>query len=255
MHSDSHAGNEQQASLWEHLAELRTRLVRSFIYVMVGFVVCYTFIEPIFAILAQPLIQVLPEGATLIFKSYPAAFFTYLKLALVSGFFLASPLVLYQVWAFIAPGLYEHEKRLALPFVALSTIFFVGGAFFGYMVVFPAAFTFLAGYAGAHLELLPDVSEYFSLTIKLLLGFGIAFEFPVLMVFLGLLGIVNAAMLRKNRKYAIVAIFVLAAIITPTPDIMNQILMAGPLLILYEISILALMAVSSRKSGKERGTE
>jgi sec-independent protein translocase protein TatC len=244
---------EHQASLWDHLSELRTRLVRSTIYVIGGFVVCYAFVEQIFAVLALPLTEVLPPGTTLIFKSYPAAFFTYLKLALVSGLFLVSPLVLYQIWAFIAPGLYEHEKRLAMPFVILSTLFFTGGAFFGYMFVFPAAFRFLAGYAGARLELLPDVGEYFSLTIKLLLGFGFAFELPVFMVFLGLLGIVSTDMLKKNRKYAILVVFILAAILTPTPDVINQVLMAGPLLVLYEISIVALRLIKPEKPPEETG--
>jgi sec-independent protein translocase protein TatC len=246
----------RETSLREHFAELRTRLVRSLLYVTLGFIVCYAFIEPIFDVLARPLVKVLPEGATLIFKSYPEAFFTYLKLALVSGLFLASPMVLYQIWAFIAPGLYEHEKRLALPFVVVSTLFFVGGGIFGYMVVFPAAFSFLAGYAGATLELMPDVGEYFSLAVKLLLGFGIAFELPVFMVFLGLLGLIDADTLARNRKYAVVIIFILAAIITPTPDIVNQMLMAGPLLLLYEISVFALRIVPAKvgsmgRTGKE----
>jgi sec-independent protein translocase protein TatC len=141
----------------------------------------------------------------------------------------------------------QHEKKWAIPFVLSSTVFFVGGAIFGYTIVFPAAFNFLAGYAGRNLELLPSMGEYFTLTIRLLLGFGIAFELPILMVFLGLVGIVDAPMLRRNRKYAILIIFTAAAIITPTPDILNQILMAGPLLLLYELSIFLVWLIARRR--------
>ncbi len=237
----------KELSLTEHLAELRTRLIRSIAAVTVGFCISYVFIEPIFAMLSRPLEKVLPPGTSLIFTSYPEAFFTYLKLALVCGIFIASPFILYEIWAFVAPGLYEHEKKWALPFVVFSSIFFVGGAFFGYVVVFPAAFNFLAGYAGQDLKLLPSVSEYFSLTIKLLLGFGAAFELPIFMVFMALIGLIDARMLRKNRKYALLIIFILAAVLTPTPDVVNQCLLAAPLLILYEISIFLVALIGKRR--------
>ncbi len=237
----------KELSLTEHLAELRTRLIRSIAAVAVGFCISYAFIEPIFAMLSRPLEKVLPPGTSLIFTSYPEAFFTYLKLALVCGIFIASPFILYEIWAFVAPGLYEHEKKWALPFVVFSSIFFVGGAFFGYIVVFPAAFNFLAGYAGRDLKLLPSVSEYFSLTIKLLLGFGAAFELPIFMVFMALIGLIDARMLRKNRKYALLIIFILAAVLTPTPDVVNQCLLAAPLLILYEISIFLVALIGKRR--------
>ncbi len=238
---------QKELSLTEHLAELRTRLIRSIAAVAVGFCISYAFIEPIFAMLSRPLEKVLPPGTSLIFTSYPEAFFTYLKLALVCGIFIASPFILYEIWAFIAPGLYEHEKKWALPFVVFSSIFFVGGALFGYIVVFPAAFNFLAGYAGRDLKLLPSVSEYFSLTIKLLLGFGAAFELPIFMVFMALIGLIDARMLRKNRKYALLIIFILAAVLTPTPDVVNQCLLAAPLLILYEISIFLVALIGKRR--------
>ncbi len=241
------SGEEKELALTEHLRELRDRLIKSLIAICVGFVLCYAIIEPIFSFLAKPLDDILPPGTTIIFTSYPEAFFTYIKLALVCGVFVASPVILYQMWAFIAPGLYEHEKKWALPFVISSTIFFVGGAMFGYFVVFPAAFNFLAGYANSNLALFPSMGEYFTLTIRLLLGFGIAFELPILMVFLGLVGIIDAPMLRKNRKYAILIIFTAAAIITPTPDILNQILMAGPLLILYELSIFLVWLIARKR--------
>ena len=238
---------QKELSLTEHLAELRTRLIRSIAAVAVGFCISYAFIEPIFAMLSRPLEKVLPPGTSLIFTSYPEAFFTYLKLALVCGIFIASPFILYEIWAFVAPGLYEHEKKWALPFVVFSSIFFVGGALFGYIVVFPAAFNFLAGYAGRDLKLLPSVSEYFSLTIKLLLGFGAAFELPIFMVFMALIGLIDARMLRKNRKYALLIIFILAAVLTPTPDVVNQCLLAAPLLVLYEISIFLVALIGKRR--------
>ncbi len=238
-------------SLTEHLAELRTRLIRSVAAVTVGFCICYAFIRPIFAFLSMPLQSVLPPDTPLIFTSYPEAFFTYLKLALTAGLFLASPFILHEIWAFIAPGLYPHERKWALPFIFFSSLFFIGGALFGYFAVFPAAFSFLASYAGADLKLLPSVSEYFSLTIKLLLGFGAAFELPIFMVFMSLVGIVDAEKLRKNRKYALLIIFIIAAVLTPTPDVVNQCLLAGPLLVLYEISIILVSLIGRRKAPRE----
>lgn len=159
---------------------------------------------------------------------------------------LASPVIFSQIWRFIAPGLYHHEKRVLVPFATISTLCFVGGTAFGYFVVFPPAFTFLLGYSSAFLEPLPSVDEYFSLALRLFFAFGIIFELPVFMVFLGKIGLVNKAFLQKNRKYAVLIAFVVAAILTPTPDVVNQLLMAGPLVILYEISIVA-VALFARK--------
>ena len=239
-----------ELSLIEHLAELRQRLIISLLGIIAGSILAYMFIEPIFTLFSQPLMDVLPPDTTLIFSSYPEAFFTYIKLAITVGIFIASPLVLYEIWAFVAPGLYPHEKRLALPFVLASTICFVGGGLFGYFVVFPAAFNFLAHFTGNSFVLLPSVSEYFTLTIRLLIGFGLAFELPVVMVFLALIGVIDANMLKKNRKYAILIIFIIAAIFTPTPDILNQVLLAGPLLLLYEASIFLVGFVKKNKAEK-----
>ena len=160
---------------------------------------------------------------------------------------LASPVIFLQIWRFVAPGLYRHEKRVLLPFTAISTLCFLGGAAFGYFVVFPPAFRFLVGYASETLAPLPAVSEYFSLSLRLLLAFGIVFELPVFMVFLAKIGVVNTAFLRRNRKYAVLISFVAAAILTPTPDVVNQLFMAGPLLVLYEVSILAVAAFARKK--------
>ncbi|MBW2659196.1 MAG: twin-arginine translocase subunit TatC [Deltaproteobacteria bacterium] len=171
------------------------------------------------------------------FYFLPGGVFFYLKLALVCGLLLACPVIFAQIWRFVAPGLFKHEKRILIPFSFLSTLCFVGGAAFGYFVVFPPAFRFLVGYNNEFLTSLPAVSEYFSLAIRLLLAFGVIFEMPIFMVFLARVGIVNVGLLNRNRKYAILINFVIAAILTPTPDIVNQMMMGVPLMILYEISV------------------
>lgn len=245
----------KELNLTEHLAELRQRIVVSLVAIAICSALSYTFIEPIFAVLARPLEAVLPPGTTLIFTSYPEAFFIYLKLAIVCGIFISSPVVLYEIWAFVAPGLYEHEKRLALPFIVLSSAFFVSGGLFGYFIAFPAAFKFFASFGNEYLRLLPNVSEYFNLTIHLLLGFGIAFELPVFMALLGMIGVIDAKMLQKNRRYAILINFILAAILTPTPDIMNQLILAIPLMLLYEISILLVWIIGKKKGANPASSE
>jgi sec-independent protein translocase protein TatC len=228
----------QGLPLNEHLVELRRRLIHSILALAVGFGVAYYFIDPIFDAVARPLKQVLPKGSDIIFVAYSEGFFAYLKLAFVCGIFLSSPVILYEIWAFIAPGLYSHEKRIVLPLAFISSLCFIGGGVFGYFVVFPAAFGFFAGYSGAGLRLMPNITEYLSFAIHLLLAFGLAFELPVFMLFLGMMGIVRAEWLRKWRRYAILIAFIVAAILTPTPDVVNQILMAVPLILLYELGIL-----------------
>ncbi len=160
---------------------------------------------------------------------------------------LASPVIFWQIWKFVAPGLYKHEKRLLLPFSFLSSLCFVGGAAFGYYVVFPPAFRFLLGYSTDFLSPMPAVNEYFSLALRLLIAFGIIFELPILMVLLAKIGIVDVAFLNRNRKYAILINFIIAAILTPTPDIVNQMLMGVPLLVLYEISVVAVWLFGRKK--------
>jgi sec-independent protein translocase protein TatC len=157
----------------------------------------------------------------------------------VCGLLLASPVIFYQIWRFVAPGLYSHEKRVILPFTVISTVFFLSGAAFGYFLVFPPAFRFLVGYNTEFLASMPAVGEYFSLAIRLLIAFGVIFEMPVLMVFLAKAGLVSVSFLNRHRKYAILINFVIAAVLTPTPDVVNQLMMAGPLLVLYEISVVA----------------
>ena len=158
---------------------------------------------------------------------------------MVCGTLLGSPVIFAQIWRFVAPGLYHHEKKALVPFVLLSTVCFLGGAFFGYALVFPPAFRFLVGYSNEYLSAMPSVNEYFSLSLRLLISFGVIFELPVFMVFLARIGVVDAPFLCKNRKYAVLIAFIIAAILTPTPDVVNQVLMGGPLVVLYEISIVA----------------
>jgi len=227
---------EEKQTFIEHLEELRKRLIIALIAVGIGFGICYIFAKEIFQLLMIPLIKVLPAGASMIFTSLPEAFFTYLKVALLAGIFVASPVVLYQIWLFVAPALYSHEKKYAIPFVIFSTFLFVGGAAFGYFVVFPFGFKFFMSFATDFIQPAPKLKEYLSFCSMLLLTFGLVFELPLFIFFLAKLGVVDARMLSRNRRYVILGIFIIAAILTP-PDVVTQLMMAGPLLVLYEASI------------------
>jgi sec-independent protein translocase protein TatC len=240
---------EEKQTFIEHLEELRKRLIISLIAVGMGFVISYIFSKEIFHLLMIPLIKVLPPGASMIFTNLPEAFFTYLKVALLAGIFVASPVVLYQIWLFVAPALYSHEKRYAIPFVIFSTLLFVGGASFGYFIVFPFGFKFFISFATDFIQPAPKLKEYLSFCSILLLTFGLVFELPLFIFFLSKLGVVDARMLSRNRRYVILGIFVIAAILTP-PDVVTQIMMAGPLLLLYEVSIW-IAKIFGRKKEKE----
>ena len=240
----------QKQALTEHLADLRSCLIASLIAVAVGFALSYAVVDEIGKWFFMPLHDALPQGASVIFTSYQEAFFFYLKLALVAGVLLATPVIFYQIWRFVAPGLYQHEKKVILPFALLSSICFLGGAAFGYLVVFPPAFKFLTSYANDFLSPLPTVKEYFSLSLRLLIAFGVIFELPVFMVLLAKLGVVNSPFLSKYRRYAFLLAFVIAAILTPTPDVVNQVMMAAPLVVLYEISIVAVRLFGRTMKGE-----
>ena len=238
--------DEKKLPLTAHLQELRKRLILSFIAVGGGFALCYTFAEKIFDILAAPLLEMMPQGGSLIFTSVAEAFFTYMKVAFVAGLILASPFVLYQIWAFVAPGLYRNEKKYVVPFVLAGSFFFALGIFFGYYVALPIGFKFLLGFATDFIKPLPSMKEYLSFSIKFLLAFGLVFEFPVVLVLLARIGVVDARTLARQRKYAILLIFVFAAILTP-PDIVSQVIVALPMIGLYELSIL-LSRIFGKKS-------
>ncbi|MDO9351547.1 MAG: twin-arginine translocase subunit TatC [Deltaproteobacteria bacterium] len=229
--------DEKKQPLTSHLQELRKRLVLSFIAVAVGFVICYAFSQDLFDILSKPLLKIMPSGSSLIFTSVAEAFFTYMKVAFIAGIILASPFVLFQVWAFVTPGLYRHEKRYVIPFVAAGSFFFALGILFAYFVAIPVGFKFLLGYATDFIKPMPSMKEYLSFSIKFLLAFGLVFEFPVVLVLLARIGVVDAKTMARHRKYAILLIFIFAAVMTP-PDFISQLLMAIPLMGLYELSII-----------------
>jgi sec-independent protein translocase protein TatC len=218
----------------------------------VGFLGSYFFAEQVFDILVKPLTEELPPDSMLIFTALPEAFFVYLKLSLFGGILLASPVILWEIWCFVAPGLYDQEKKYVYPFVIFSTVFFAAGVSFGYFVVFPIAFKFFMGYTSELIKPLPSIKEYLNFSCKLLFAFGVVFELPLFVLFLAKIGLVNEDMLRSKRKFAILGIFAVAAILTP-PDVVSQILMALPLLLLYEISIL--VAKYFGKKGEEEKEE
>jgi sec-independent protein translocase protein TatC len=228
---------EDKIPFTAHLEELRKRLIICFIAVGVGFAGAYGFKEKLFQVLTAPLIRVMKSGDTLIFTNLPEAFFTYLKVSFLAGLLLASPVILYQFWMFVAPGLYQRERRVLLPIVFLSTLFFLGGALFGYFIVFPWGFQFFLGFATETIRPLPSMREYLSFSAKLLLAFGIVFEMPLVLTAMARLGIVSVDFLKKNRKYALLLFFTGAAILTP-PDVITQVMMAVPLMLLYEVSII-----------------
>jgi sec-independent protein translocase protein TatC len=224
--------------LTAHLEELRWRIVRALVAVAVAFVVCYGFADALFAFLFRPLTALRANQPSAYGVGLTEAFFTKLKVAFVAAVFVASPAVFFQAWRFVAPGLYQSEKRLALPFAAAASLFFGLGAAFCYWMVFPVAFKFfLDEYASIHAEALPTMTEYLSFTSRMLLAFGVTFELPVVTFFLARIGILTHRTLLGSARYAIVVIFIVAAVLTPGPDVASQLLMATPLLVLYAISI------------------
>ncbi len=242
--------NHEKMTFTEHLEELRYRLIRILIAVAIGFVISYFFSKQIFYFVSLPLLEVLPKENNLIFTALPEAFFTYLKISFFTGIIVASPYIFYQIWKFVSPGLYPHEKKYVAPFVIISTIFFVTGILFAYFVVFPYGFKFFLSFQNEYIKALPTMKQYLSFTLKLLFAFGVIFELPVFMYFLAKIGVVNSILLTKNRRYVLVLIFVVAAILTP-PDVFTQFLMAVPLILLYEISIFVVKYVEKRRKKNE----
>ena len=229
-----------------HIAELRKRLAYSIGALFVAFFVAFYFYEPILEWMTLPLKEVLPDDSYMIATGVPEVFFTAVKVSLFSGFLLALPFILYQFWLFIAPGLYEHEKRYVWPFVFFASGMFFLGAAFAYYIVVPYGFAFLVNFAEQIVTVAPKINEYVGFFTKIMIGFGIAFELPVITLFLALLGLVDDHTLKSFFKYAIILIFVLAALLTP-PDVVTQLLMAIPLIILYGVSILIAKIVNPYK--------
>lgn len=225
-------------TLTEHLEELRWCLLRSVIAVLLGSTVCYFYSNAIFAFMVAPLRENLQPGQGLIGTSVTEAFFSEIKVAIAAGVFFTCPYIFYQIWRFIAPGLSGGEKRLVLPFVLCATLFFLGGAYFCYRIVLPVAFKYFVDQYDT-MGVLPAIriGEYFTFFFRMVLAFGITFELPVFTFFLVRLGLWNYRLMISSFRYAIIVIFVLAAILTPTPDVINQSLLALPMLVLYVASI------------------
>lgn len=233
-------------SFMEHLGELRTRIVRSLLALLVGLLVTFPFAERIVDYLARPIKKM---GFTLIFTSPTEAFWVQMKVALITALFVASPGILWQVWRFIEPGLHPKEKKYAVPFILIGSLMFIGGGAFSLLVVTPFALNFLLSYARPGLTPMITLQNHVDFLLKFTLAFGAVFELPLLITLLARMGVVTTTMLAKNRKYAILGAFVISAILTPTPDVFNQTLMAGPLILLYEVGILS-ARLFGRRPGK-----
>ncbi len=221
-----------------HLIELRNRLLRAVLAVLIVFLCLFPWAKDLYSWLAQPLLAALPAGGQMIATDVVGVFLVPVKVALLAAFVIALPYVLYQVWAFVAPGLYSHEKRLVAPLIISSTLLFITGMAFAYFVVFPVVFKFMAAIAPVGVAWMTDIDKYLSFALTLFVAFGVTFEVPVAVVVLVRVGVISVPQLRKIRPYVIVGAFVVGAIFTP-PDVVSQTLLAVPLCVLYELGILA----------------
>jgi sec-independent protein translocase protein TatC len=225
-------------SFLDHLDELRRRIIYTVISVGVGFVVAFFFINQIFDFIMRPLQQMLPPGGTLIYTDPTEAFVLYIKIALIGGLILASPAVMTQVWLFVAPGLYSHEKKWAIPFVVMSSFFFVLGAAFSHWVVFPLTWRFFVSFTTDIVTFAPRIEPAFSMYLRLLLAFGIVFEMPTLVLFLARMGVISAGFLIRNFKFALLIMVIVSAVVTPDGGGVSLVAMTGPMIVLYGLSIL-----------------
>ncbi len=237
-------------SLLEHLDELRRRITYSVLAVFVGFLGSWYFAPEIFRWLERPILQVLPQGEKLAFTELTGPFMLYIKVALLSGIFVASPVVLLQVWLFLRPGLYRRERRLALPFIVFTSLFFVAGGYFGYRIAFPMVVRFLLG-VGEDFRQVVTIQTYFSMMSKILLGLALVFEMPMLIFFLARLGLVSGRQLLRWFRWAILVIFIVAAVITPTPDVATQTVFAVPMIILYLLGVLVAFLFGKKRDAVE----
>jgi sec-independent protein translocase protein TatC len=228
---------DKQETFISHLIELRDRLLKMVVVVVVIFIGLFPWANDLYTLLAQPLISKLPQGSQMIATAVASTFFIPVKVTLMAAFLVGLPFVLYQMWAFVAPGLYRHEKRLALPLLIASVLLFFVGMAFAYFLVFPVVFGFLAGATPEGVNFAPDISAYLDFVMTLFLAFGVTFEVPVVVILLVLANIVSTQQLREARPYVIVGAFVIGAIFTP-PDVISQIMLAVPLWLLYELGII-----------------
>lgn len=239
--------DQPEQSFLSHLIELRDRLIRALLSILIVFLCLFPWAKELYALLAQPLLNTLPQGGQMIATDVVGVFLVPMKVALMVAFLIALPYVLYQVWAFVAPGLYAHEKKLALPLVASSVLLFFVGMSFAYFLVFPTVFGFMANVAPEGVAWMTDIEKYLSFVMTTFVAFGVAFEVPVIVVVLVMVGVVELSTLKEWRSYVIVGAFVIAAIFTP-PDVVSQLMLAIPLCLLYELGML--MARFVRKRGE-----
>jgi sec-independent protein translocase protein TatC len=243
------AQNTHSMPLLAHLQELRKRIIFSVLGVLTGFLSCWSFADRIFGLMQEPIVHALRQhgfGGGLVYLNPTEPFNLYLEVGLVAGLFAASPFVFYQVWLFIAPGLYREEKRYVLPFLLSTVGLFIAGGFFGYKMVYPASLDFLIGY-GQRFQPMITIGEYTKLFVTIILGLGLIFEMPILVLFLALMRLMTARWMWRNLRYSILVIFVVAAIITPTTDILNMCLFAAPMIGLYAISMGVAWLVNSTR--------
>jgi sec-independent protein translocase protein TatC len=251
---DEEPAGEGRMTFLEHLDELRKRITHAVGGLLVGFIIAFAFINKIFDFVYQRLSAVIP-GGKLIYTEAPEMFMLWIKIAAITGVLIASPYIMLQVWLFIAPGLYAKEKKLAIPFVLSSSLLFISGAAFSHYVVFPAAWKFFASFGNNYVEFLPRVDPIFGMYMKLLLGIGLTFQLPVLMFVLARLGIVTAGFLMRNFKYAVLLIFIFAAVITPDGSPFTQLMVGGPMVVLYLVGIAAAWLFGkSKKSDPDDST-
>ncbi len=239
--------NMQEESFLSHLVELRNRLIRALLSIAVVFLCLFPWAKDLYSLLAQPLLAKLPSGGQMIATDVVGVFLVPMKVALMVAFLIALPYILYQVWAFVAPGLYAHEKRLALPLVASSVLLFFVGMAFAYFLVFPTVFGFMASIAPEGVAWMTDIEKYFSFVMGTFVAFGVAFEVPVIVVVLVSAGLVELKTLKEWRPYVIVGAFVVGAIFTP-PDVVSQLMLAVPLCLLYELGMQMARLVKTRSA-------
>jgi len=238
-------------SFLEHLDELRKRIVRSCLAVAVGILVTFAFINPIFNFILAPTRRALPPGVRLIYTQPGEAFSLYITVALIAGAVVAAPYIMYQVWMFIAPGLYSNEKRMAIPFVLFTTIGFIAGAAFNHFIAFPFMMAFFASFNTPDLAFMPKLEDVFGLYTKMLVGMGLVFQMPTVVYFLARIKLITAKFLAANFKYAFLIIFIVAAVITPTGDMMTQTIFAAPMVGLYLLSIAIAWIVGPKHIGDD----
>src|SRR5579872_6739794 len=253
LEEDDDAAAGAKMTFLEHLDELRKRIVNACIGIAVGILVSFAFIDRIFNFLLAPTRKVLPPGVGMIYTEPGEAFGMYITVSLIAGAVIASPYVMYQVWMFIAPGLYSKEKRMAIPFVLFTTVGFIGGAAFNHYVAFPFLIRFFAQFNGIDLQFMPRLEDTFDLYVKMLLGMGAVFQLPTIVFFLAKMGLVTARFLWDHGKYAILIAYIIAAVITPTGDPVNQTIFAAPMIILYFLSIIIAWVVNP--SGRRNRAE